>query len=76
MLALTLWLTVLLAAAATGIIVGLPLWMVLRHPDRDPAESRRLPAYLEPQVETVPADRPIPPARDGRERELAGAGAR
>jgi hypothetical protein len=77
MSALALWLTILLCVAAFAIIVGIPMWMVLRHPDRDPGERRRLPAYLRPRPRTkTAATRRIswlPPAwAAGRRRELAG----
>lgn len=64
---LALWLNILLGAAAFGIIAGVPLWMVLRHPDRDPAENRRLPAYLRPEPDAETAS---------PRRELAGLGTR
>ncbi len=55
--------------------VGVPLWMVLKHPDRDPAETRTLPAYLRQRggirVAGLPVQRQAPaPDRDER-RELA-----
>lgn len=59
--ALALWLNIMLCAAAIGIVVGVPLWMVRRHPDRNPSETRRLPAYLRPQPETKPTTPPPPP---------------
>lgn len=77
MSALDLWLTILLCIAAFGIIVGVPMWMVLRHPDRDPARRRRLPAYMRPRPRTrTTATRRIswaPPAWAAglRRRELA-----
>lgn len=77
MSALALWLTILLCVAAFGIIVGIPMWMVLRHPDRDPAGRRRLPAYLRPRSRTRTATTRrlswFPPAwASNRRRELAG----
>ena len=44
--ALVLSLNIVLAALAFGLMTGVPLWMVLRHPDRNPAEARSLPAYM------------------------------
>ncbi len=67
--ALALWLNILFGAAAVGIIAGVPLWMVLRHPDRDPAETRSLPAYL--RVQRIP-----PAGMASARRELAGPRAR
>jgi hypothetical protein len=62
-------------------IAGVPLWMVLRHPDRKPAETRRLPAYLRPQRKARTATSPSPawePAANAARsrRELVGHGAR
>lgn len=78
---LDLWLNILLSAVAFGIIVGVPLWTVLRHPDRNPAETRRLPTYLRPQPRTRAAASPAPawaPAANAASsrRELVGHGAR
>lgn len=81
MSALTLWLNILLCATAFGIMTGVPLWLVLRHPDRDPAENRRLPAYLMPKPRTeatsvtAPAWAPPASAASSR-RELAEQPAR
>lgn len=46
MTALVLWLNIPLMVLVSGLMVGIPLWMVLRHPDRSPAETRSVPAYL------------------------------
>jgi hypothetical protein len=46
MTALVLWLNIPLAVLAFGLWTGIPLWMVLRHPDRNPAETDSVPAYL------------------------------
>ena len=67
--ALALLLNILFGAAAVGIIVGVPLWMVLRHPGRDPAETRSLPAYLRVQ-------RTLSAGMASARRELAGPRAR
>ena len=77
MSALSLWLNILFCAAAIGVIVGVPVWMVLRHPDRGPAETRGLPAYLRPrsraETATPPAPRWAPPATAAHSRrELVG----
>ncbi|MGH3278637.1 MAG: hypothetical protein ACRDNW_05800 [Trebonia sp.] len=81
MSALALWLNILLCTAAFGIVVGVPMWMVLRHPDRDPAETRRLPAYLRPEPKTETATPPAPawaPSAGAASprRELAGQATR
>ena len=57
--------------------VGVPLWMVLKHPDRDPRETRTLPAYLRQRAGIRVAGLPMQhqlPARDRDERrELVSA---
>lgn len=75
--AMDLWLNILLCTAAFGIIVGIPLWFIFRHPDRNPAETRRLPTYLRPQPRAETAAPPAPawaPPAAGRSsrRVLAG----
>jgi hypothetical protein len=51
MSALVLWLNIPLEALAFGLMAGVPLWMVLRHPDRNPAETRSVPAYVQRRTE-------------------------
>ena len=51
--ALALLLNIIFGAIAVGIIAGVPMWLVLRHPDRPSAETRSLPAYL--RVPATPA---------------------
>jgi hypothetical protein len=53
MSALMLWINIPLMALAFALWVGVPLWLVLRHPATDPAENRRLPAYLLADQHTV-----------------------
>ena len=48
-----LWINVPLMVLAFSLMVGIPLWMVLRRPDRHPAETRTVPAYLVPQRASV-----------------------
>ena len=60
-----LWMNIPLAMLFFALWVGIPLWMIHRHPDRHPRETRTVSAYLRPRT----------PARDGAERrELVGAG--
>jgi hypothetical protein len=47
MTAALLWINVPFMVLAVAIWVGIPLWLVLRHPDRDPRETRTVPAYLQ-----------------------------
>ena len=49
MSALVLWINIPLMALAFGLMIGIPLWMVLRHPDQHPKENRSVPAYLMPR---------------------------
>ena len=46
MTAQVLWMNVPLMILAFGIWTGVPLWLVLRHPDRHPGEGRTGLAYL------------------------------
>jgi hypothetical protein len=42
-----LWISIPLTAIFFfGVWAGIPLWMVLRHPDRGPTQARAVPAYL------------------------------
>ena len=41
-----LWINIPLMVLAFALWVGIPMWMVLRRPDRDPRETRTVPAYL------------------------------
>jgi hypothetical protein len=65
MTALVLWLNIPLCVLAFGLWTGIPLWMVLRRPDRNPAETSSVPAYLARRTESragvrVGARRPRP----------------
>jgi hypothetical protein len=61
-----LWTNIPLMVLAFGAWVGAPLWLVLRHPDRHPSESRSVPAYV----------RETSPSRPGRIRARAYDGER
>jgi hypothetical protein len=54
MTAQVLWMNVPLMILAFGVWAGVPLWLVLRHPDRHPSESRSMPTYLR-ETRTRPA---------------------
>jgi len=64
MTAQVLWMNVPLMILAFGLWTGVPLWLVLRHPDRHPSEGRTVPAYL-PETRAKPA-RINPRAYDGQ----------
>jgi hypothetical protein len=55
MIAEFLWINIPLMALAFALWVGIPLWMILRHPDRDPRETRTVPAYLRKRGATAAA---------------------
>ncbi|MGH8961472.1 MAG: hypothetical protein ACRDWT_09720 [Jatrophihabitantaceae bacterium] len=46
MIAEFLWINIPLMALAFALWVGVPMWLVLRHPDKDPGETRTVPGYL------------------------------
>jgi hypothetical protein len=46
MSAQVLWMNIPLMIVAFGLWVGVPLWLVLRHPERNPKENRAVPAYM------------------------------
>jgi len=46
MSALVLWINIPLMVLAFSLMVGVPLWFVLRHPEQNPKENRSVPAYL------------------------------
>ena len=40
------WINISLAMLFLALWVGVPTWMVFKHPDRHPRETRTVPAYL------------------------------
>jgi hypothetical protein len=60
MTAQALWMNIPLMVLAFGLWVGVPLWMVLRHPERHPKENRAVPAYLQAQQRKTRKQRPTP----------------
>ena len=72
-----LWINIPLMVLFFGLWVGIPMWMIFKHPDRHPRESRTIPAYLrQPAAAAVPA--PAQGWATGRvriaRRELVSAG--
>jgi hypothetical protein len=55
MTAQALWMNIPLMVLAFALWVGVPLWLVLRHPDRSPRENRSVPAYLRARRAKRPA---------------------
>ncbi|HEV3382080.1 MAG TPA: hypothetical protein VG142_14025 [Trebonia sp.] len=45
-----LWINIPLMVLAFALWVGVPMWLVLRHPDEHPRKTRTIPAYLSRQV--------------------------
>ncbi len=62
------WLNMPLAALFFAAWSGIPLWMVLRHPDRRDEPAIQVPAQA---VQAAPADLQLEQAPDGG-RQLAG----
>ena len=58
MSAQVLWMNIPLMIVAFGLWVGVPLWLVLRHPERHPKENRAVPAYLQMQQRAARNQRP------------------
>ena len=44
-----LWINIPLMALFFALWVGVPMWMIFKRPDRDPRETRTIPAYLRKQ---------------------------
>jgi hypothetical protein len=60
MTAQALWMNIPPMIIAFGLWVGVPLWLVLRHPERHPKENRAVPAYLRAQEQVARKKRPAP----------------
>ncbi len=76
MIAEFLWINIPLMALAFALWVGIPLWMILRRPDRDPRETRTVPAYLRQRgvvAAAFPAQRQAPAAAYAERRELVSS---
>ena len=80
MTAEVLWITIPLVVLAFALWAGVPLWMVLRHPDRRPGETRIVPVYLRQRAVArggyrgLPAQRLAPAPDRSEQRELISAG--
>ena len=80
MTAEVLWITIPLVALAFALWVGVPMWIVLRHPDRRPPETRTVPVYLRERAiarggyRGIPAQRLVPAPDHGARHELISAG--
>jgi hypothetical protein len=72
-----LWINISLMALFFALWVGVPMWMIFKRPDRDPRETRTIPAYLRhPDSVAVPAlaQRWAPARVRVQQRELVSAG--
>jgi hypothetical protein len=70
-----LWLNIPLMALFFALWVGVPMWMILKRPDRDPRETRTIPAYLRKRATAgMPAQRQSLTSEEAERRELVGAG--
>ena len=51
-----LWINIPLMVLAFALCAGIPMWLVLRHPDKGPgpAETRDVPEYLRLDWENLP----------------------
>ena len=66
-----LWINIPLMALFFALWVGVPMWMSFKRPDRDPQQTRTIPAYLRNQVTVeLPAQR----REVVEQRELVSAG--
>lgn len=76
MIAEFLWINIPLMVLAFALWVGIPMWMVLRRPDRDPRETRTVPAYLSQpgaMAAAFPGRRPVPAYAQAERRELVSS---
>lgn len=70
-----LWISIPLMALFLALWVGVPMWMIFKRPDRDPRETRTMPAYLRKRATAgMPAQRQALTPEDADRRELVGAG--
>ena len=71
-----LWINIPLMVLAFALWVGIPMWMVLRRPDRDPRETRTVPAYLRQRgvLPPFPGQRQTPAGAYAERRELVSSG--
>ncbi len=70
-----LWINIPLMALFFALWVGVPMWMIFKRPDRDPRETRTVPAYLRKRTTAgMPAQQRALAAQDAEQRVLVGAG--
>jgi hypothetical protein len=70
-----LWINISLMALFFALWVGVPMWMIFKRPDRDPRETRAIPAYLRKRAPAgMTAQRQALTSQEVERRELVGAG--
>jgi hypothetical protein len=70
-----LWINISLMALFFALWVGVPMWMTFKRPDRDPRETRTIPAYLRKRTPAgMPAQGRALTSENTERRELVGAG--
>ena len=71
-----LWINITLMVLFFGLWVAIPMWMIFKRPDRHPAETRTVPAYLQrqPVPALAPAEQWLPARVRVAPRELVSAG--
>lgn len=79
-----------LMVLAFALWVGIPMWMIFRHPDRHPRETRTIPQYLrhhedpaaylrqreEARTANLPGQRQAPAYADDEQRDLVSSARR
>jgi hypothetical protein len=70
-----LWLNIALGALIFLAVSGIPLWMVIKHPDTAPAWPEALEGGAAPALAAVPAATPGTQAEREAARETVGAAA-
>ena len=70
-----LWINIPFMALFFALWAGIPMWMIVKRPDRHPRETRVVPAYLRQHAPVgPPAQRPAPAGFEADRRELVSAG--
>ena len=70
-----LWINIPFMALFFALWAGIPMWMIVKRPDRHPRETRVVPAYLRQRAPVgSPAQRPAPAGFEAERRELVSAG--
>jgi hypothetical protein len=69
-----LWINIPFMVLFFALWAGIPMWMIAKHPDRHPRETRTVPAYLRQRAPAgPPAQGPAPARSAAQPRELVSA---